>query len=207
MSDILVKYNVSCETIAKLKQYENLVKEWNNKFNLVSKSSVEELWNRHIIDSLQLVQFIQLSDRILYDFGSGAGFPALVLAIISDQLFPELQIYLVESINKKTTFLNAVKTELNLKNVEVLHDRIENLKSIPVDIISSRALASLPKLLEYAKPFCVKNTRLIFPKGVNWEEEVKNAKEKWSFDYNVVQSITDKSGHILNISNVRRRKW
>lgn len=207
MSDILEKYNVSHETIAKLKQYENLVKEWNNRFNLVSKSSVEELWNRHIIDSLQLVQFIKNTDKILYDFGSGAGFPAIVVAIVAEQLFPNLQVNLVESIGKKATFLNTVKTELNLQNVEVLHNRIENLKSEPSDIISSRALAALPKLLEYAKPFCAKNTRLIFPKGAIWEEEVKAAKEKWNFDYEVVQSITDKTGHILNISNVRRKKW
>lgn len=206
MSDILEKYNVSCETIAKLKQYENLVKEWNNKFNLVSKSSVEELWNRHIIDSLQLVQFIQNTDKVLYDFGSGAGFPAIVLAIVAEQQFPNLQINLVESIGKKATFLNTVKSELDLQNVEVLHNRIEKLKSVPADIISSRALAALPKLLEYAKPFCTKNTRLIFPKGAIWEDEINAAKEKWNFDYEVVQSITDETGHILNISNVRRKK-
>lgn len=207
MSDILEIYNVSRETIAKLKKYETLVKEWNNKFNLVSKSSVNELWNRHIIDSLQLIQFIRNTDKTLYDFGSGAGFPALVLAIVSEQLFPELDIKLVESIKKKTTFLNTVKTELNLQKVEIIHDRIENLKKPPADIISSRALASLPKLLEYAKLFYKKETKLVFPKGESWEKEVKAAKEKWSFDYDVVQSITDKTGHILYISNVRRKKW
>lgn len=207
MSDILEKYNVSRETINKLKKYESLVKEWNNKFNLVSKSSVEELWHRHIIDSLQLIQFIQTSDKILYDFGSGAGFPAIVLAIASEQLFPKLRFNLVESIGKKTIFLNTVKNELNLQNVEIWHNRIEKLKIVSADIISSRALAALPKLLEYAKPFCTQNTRLIFPKGVIWEEEIKAAKEKWSFDYDVIQSITDETGHILNISNVRRKKW
>lgn len=207
MSDILKEYNVSHETIAKLKRYENLVKEWNNKFNLVSKSSVEELWARHIVDSLQLIQFIQTTDKILYDFGSGAGFPAIVLAIVSEQLFPYLNINLVESIGKKATFLNVVKTELNLQNVDVLHNRIENLKSVPADIISSRALAALPKLLEYAQPFCTKKTRLIFPKGISWKDEVKAATENWNFDYDVVQSITDETGHILNISNVRRKKW
>lgn len=207
MSNILELYNVSRETIAKLKDYETLIKEWNNKFNLVSKSSVVELWNRHIIDSLQLIQFIHPTDKILYDFGSGAGFPAIVLAIAAEQLFPNLNVTLIESIGKKALFLKTVIEELNLQNVNVMNDRIENLKSMPVDIISSRALANLSKLLEYAKPFCKKETKLIFPKGENWKEELEIAKGKWSFDCKVIQSITDISGHILNISNVRRKKW
>lgn len=207
MSDILKTYNVSRETIAKLKTYESLVKEWNNKFNLVSKSSAENLWDRHIIDSVQLVQFIKTTDEILYDFGSGAGFPAIVLAIISEQMFPDLVINLVESIGKKVTFLNAVKTELKLKNINIWHERIENLKIADVDIISSRALASLPKLLEYASPYCQEKTRLIFPKGENWENEVNLAQRQWMFEYEAIQSITDISGHILNISKLRRKKW
>ncbi|MCM1323164.1 MAG: 16S rRNA (guanine(527)-N(7))-methyltransferase RsmG [Acetobacter sp.] len=200
-------YNVSRETMEKLKHYEALVKEWNNKFNLVSKSSVSDIWTRHILDSVQLVQFIKPADKVLYDFGSGAGFPAIVLAIMAEQLFSELKINLVESIGKKATFLNVVKTELKLDNVTVCHNRIENLKISDVDIISSRALASLSKLLEYSYPFCNSKTNLIFPKGENWEVEVKEAKQQWLFDCNVVQSITNTSGHILSISNIRRKKW
>ncbi len=207
MSDILEIYNVSRETIAKLKDYEAFVKEWNNKFNLVSKSSIAELWNRHIIDSLQVIQFVQTTDRTLYDLGSGAGFPAMVLAVAAEQLFPNLNITLIESIGKKALFLKTAKEQLKLQNVNVLNYRIENLKSAPVDIISSRALADLSKLLEYAKPFCKKETKLIFPKGEKWKEELDTAKEEWSFDCKVVQSITNVSGHILNISNVRRKKW
>lgn len=207
MSDIWEIYNVSRETINKLKYYEAFVKEWNNKFNLVSKSSVEELWNRHIIDSFQLVKFIKKTDKVLYDFGSGAGFPAIVLAIAGEEIFPDLEFNLVESIGKKATFLNTVKNELRLQNVNILHARIENLKISQVDVISSRALASLPKLLEYAKPFCKNQTRLIFPKGGNWKQEVELARVHWFFDLNVEQSITDESGHILNISNLRRKKW
>ena len=206
MTDILKTYNVSRETILKLRDYESLVLEWNNKINLVSRSSAENLWNRHIEDSLQLIQFIKPTDKTLYDFGSGAGFPAIVLAIAAEQLFPDLAVNLVESIGKKTLFLNAVKKELNL-NINIHHDRIENLKIQKVDIISSRALASLPKLLEYAKPFCDKDTRLIFPKGENWKKEVGLAQQQWSFNYEAVQSLTDASGQILNICNVGRKKW
>ena len=135
MTDILKTYNVSRETILKLRDYESLVLEWNNKINLVSRSSAENLWNRHIEDSLQLIQFIKPTDKTLYDFGSGAGFPAIVIAIAAEQLFPDLTVNLVESIGKKTLFLNAVKKELNL-NINIHHDRIENLKIQKVDIIS-----------------------------------------------------------------------
>lgn len=204
MNDILKTYNVSRETTNKLKAYEALVLEWNKKFNLISKSSEEHIWTRHILDSVQLCQFIDDNDFILYDFGSGAGFPAIVLAIMAEQNFPNLKVHLVESIGKKTMFLNAVKEELGL-NVEIIRNRIENLNIKNVDIITSRALASLPKLLEYAKPFCQKTTKLIFPKGNNLEEEITLAEKEWKFDYKVTQSLTDLTGQILYISNVRRK--
>ena len=176
MENILEAYNVSRETIDELKKYEALVVEWNNKFNLISKSSVQYIWERHVLDSLQLCQFIKNTDKIMYDFGSGAGFPAIVLSIVGKQLFPELKIFLVESITKKALFLNTVKNELNL-NIEVINDRIENIKAKNIDLISSRAMASLDRLIDYSKPFCNKNTRLIFPKGSKYKEEIDLQKQ------------------------------
>ena len=204
MSNVLEKYNVSRETIERLKAYEKLVLEWNNKFNLISKSSIPYIWNRHIEDSAQLCKFINSSDELLYDFGSGAGFPAIVIAIIGKEMFPNLKISLVESIGKKATFLNEVNKELGL-NMNIYNDRIENLKLPCADIISSRALASLDKLLEYSKPFCKKNTRLIFPKGEKWQEEIFVAEKKWNFEYITEQSLTSDTGCILQIKNIRRK--
>lgn len=109
MMDILQIYNVSRETKEKIETYKTLVLEWNCKFNLISKSSVEHIWERHILDSVQLYKYIRPTDKILLDLGSGAGFPGMVLAIMAEQLNPELSINLVESIGKKTLFLNAVK--------------------------------------------------------------------------------------------------
>ena len=148
--DILQIYNVSRETKEKIEAYKTLVLEWNCKLNLISKSSVEHIWERHILDSVQLYKYIRPTDKILLDLGSGAGFPGMVLAIMAEQLNPELSINLVESIGKKTLFLNAVKNELKL-NVNILHDRIENIKMKNVDVITSRALAALSKLLDYSK--------------------------------------------------------
>ena len=205
MENILELYNVSRETIDELKKYEALVLEWNSKFNLISKSSVQYIWNRHILDSLQLCQFIKNTDKVMFDFGSGAGFPAIVLSIVSKQLFPDLKIYLVESISKKAMFLNVVKDSLKL-NIEVINDRIENIKTKNVDLISSRAMASLDKLMDYSKPFCGKNTRLVFPKGEKYQEEIGISQKKWLFDIDIIQSITDDSGKILYIKNLRRKK-
>ena len=204
MSDNLNTYNVSRETIDKLKEYETLVKEWNNKFNLISKSTVDKVWERHILDSLQLCPYFYNKEGLLVDFGSGAGFPGIVLAIVGKEKFPNLKIILVESIGKKANFLTFVKNELNL-NVEIINDRIENIKTTKADFIISRAMASLEKLLEYSKPFCQKTTDLIFPKGEKWKEELTEAQKKWQFKYSTVESVTNKDSCILYINNVRRK--
>lgn len=204
MIDIIEKYNVSRETIKDLEKFQALVLEWNHKFNLISKSSESEIWQRHILDSLQLYPFISEDDKVLYDMGSGAGFPGIVLAIISKHLFPDLKITLIESIGKKTIFLNEVKNNLNL-NINILQDRIENLKLPKADIITSRALASLDKLLVYAYSFCKKDTKLIFPKGEKWQEEVTIAQKNWNFNFKLFPSQTSETGKILYIKNIRRK--
>jgi 16S rRNA (guanine527-N7)-methyltransferase len=204
MINQIEKIDVSRETYANLETFQNMVLEWNNKFNLISKSSAEDIWNRHILDSLQLLKFINDKAEKLYDFGSGAGFPGMVLAIAIKDIFPNLKVSLMESIRKKTIFLNEVKTKLNL-DVDIYNERVENLKLPKADIITSRAMASLEKLLNYAYPFCKKETELLFLKGKTWEDEIKTALIKWKFDYEAFESITDKDGKILFIKNIRRK--
>jgi 16S rRNA (guanine527-N7)-methyltransferase len=204
MEDMINKYNVSRETIDNLKLFQNMVLEWNKKFNLISKSSEKNIWERHIVDSLQLCQFININQETLYDFGSGAGFPGIVLAIAGKQSFPNLKITLIESVGKKVLFLKEVDKVLDL-NLNIINDRIENIKLPKADIISSRAMASLEKLLEYAKPFCSEKTILVFPKGEKWQEEIDKAKENWVFNYKSTQSITNNKGCILSINKIRRK--
>lgn len=204
MINQIEKIDVSRETYANLETFQNMVLEWNNKFNLISKSSAEDIWNRHILDSLQLLKFISNKAEKLYDFGSGAGFPGMVLAIATKDIFPNLKVSLMESIRKKAIFLNEVKTKLNL-DVDIYNERVENLKLPKADIITSRAMASLEKLLNYAYPFCKKETELLFLKGKTWEDEIKTALIKWKFDYESFESITDKDGKILFIKNIRRK--
>lgn len=204
MIDIEKKYNVSRETYKKLENYQTLVLEWNSKFNLISKSTEMNIWERHMVDSLQLIKYISKEDKILLDLGSGAGFPAVVLAIARQEFYPDLQINLVESIGKKATFLRTVNEQLKL-NMNIYQERIEKLNIEKVDIITSRALASLPKLLEYAKPFCKKETKLILPKGEKWSVENDEAQKQWEYKYEIYNSDTSDVGKILRISDLRRK--
>lgn len=203
MENLLKKYNVSRETMDKLITFQNMVLKWNEKFNLISKSSEDDIWERHILDSAQLFQYLSKEDKSLYDFGSGAGFPAVVLAIISEDFLPDLKITLIESISKKATFLSEVNKKLKL-NMVVLPERIEKLTLPKADIITSRAMASLEKLLQYAKPFCNKETKLLFLKGEKWQEEIKTAEQKWTFEHQSFSSETSEKGRVLLIKNIRR---
>ena len=134
MENIIEKYNVSRETISLLKAYETSLIEWQNKFNLVSNTTLADAWNRHFVDSLQLLPLIPNETKLVYDFGSGAGFPGMVLATVLKDRTPYLKFKLVESIKKKTLYLNFVKEQLGLNNVEILNDRIENLPLEKADV-------------------------------------------------------------------------
>lgn len=168
-------YDVSRETIDKLKTYEASLNEWQNKFNLVSSSSLADGWNRHFLDSMQLFQYIPSNARTLYDLGSGAGFPGMVLAIMAMEKTPYLKVSLIESIGKKTLYLKHV-AELTGTKVDIYNKRIEELPAEKVDVITSRALTALDNLLNYASRFCGSHTVCIFPKGKNMPK--KSLKQK-----------------------------
>ena len=202
MENIELKYNVSRETIDKLKAYEASLKEWQNKFNLVSKSSLENAWDRHFCDSVQLIKYIPETTRVMFDFGSGAGFPGMVLAVLLAEKMPKIHINLVESIKKKTLYLNAVKEMFQLNNVTIINERIENLKKTTADIITSRAMCKLTDLLGYAYPFTNKNTIMIFPKGKTFQTEIEEAKKKWKFNCQIETNETNDEGKILIINKL-----
>ena len=205
MQNFMKKYNVSRETFELLKAYEASLVEWQNKFNLVSNSSLQDCWNRHFVDSAQLFKFIPEGAKTLLDFGSGAGFPAMVLAVMVKEKTPYLKISLVESIVKKTLYLNEVKKICNL-DVEILNQRIESLPKKKVDVITSRAMASLKELLKYTQAFCSDKTVCIFPKGKKYAEEIEEAKKDWNFDCQVFDSETSDEGKILVIKHILKKK-
>lgn len=198
ISDI---YNVSRETLSKLEVYHSSLLEWQNKFNLVSKNSLDDAWNRHFIDSIQLVEYIPDDAKSLIDMGSGAGFPGMVLAILLNERTPYLKVTLVESITKKTLYLNHVKETASVK-VEIINGRVEQIKNRKFDVVTSRAMTSLIDLLDYAYPFLNKKGVCVFPKGKSWNEEVNIAKNKWNFNFEVFDSKTSEEGKIILIRNL-----
>ncbi len=205
MENILRKYDVSRETFEKLKAYEASLQEWQNKFNLVSSASLQDSWNRHFLDSMQLFKFIPKTAKTLYDFGSGAGFPGMVIAIMAKEKTPYLKVSLVESIGKKTLYLKHVAEQAGV-DVTIYNERIENLPQKNVDVITSRAMTALDKLLDYARPFCGKDTICIFPKGKKYAEEIEEARKRWKFDCQIIPSEMSDEGVILIINNLSKLK-
>lgn len=206
MEDFIKTYNVSRETFKNLNRFIEILTTWNAKMNLVSRNSMADIWTRHVADSLELYQYLNAGAKRVYDIGSGAGFPAMVLAIAANGQMPGLSFTLIESITKKTVYLNDVKNKLNLKNVQIINDRSENLKLPPADFVTARAVASLNKLFLYALPFVGKNTVLILPKGETFLNEVREAENFWNFDLEVKKNSVHETGVVLLVSHLRRKK-
>ena len=205
MKNFCDTYNVSRETFDKLKSCQTMLSEWQQKFNLVSSNTLEDSWNRHFLDSAQLFPLLPKDAEVMYDFGSGAGFPGMVLAIMANEKMPRLQVNLVESTTKKTLYLNAVREQLGVR-VNVLNDRIEKLPTAKADVITSRALASLNELLGYAVRFCKPETVCIFPKGKKYAEELAEAHRCWRFKCQILPSCQSEEGRILVITSLSKIK-
>ena len=195
--------NVSRETFARLGAYVALVEKWNPRINLVARSTLPDLWDRHIVDSVQIWQYAPKNWHIWGDFGSGGGFPGLVMAILAKEYHPDGQIILVESDQRKAVFLRTVIRELGL-NAKVLDERIEQLPNLHADVISARALADLDTLLGFFELHGVEHSIGIFPKGAKWAAEVAQAQQNWCFSFTAHGSITQAEAVVLAVEGVSR---
>ncbi len=192
---------VSRETLDGLQQYADLLKTWTPRINLISKGSIEHIWNRHILDSLQIARFLAADVRQWADFGSGGGLPGIVLSIVAREIAPEMKMTLVESDSRKSVFLRTAIRELDL-NAEVITKRVENIAPLRADIVSARALTSLSQLLSYASRHLAPHGEAIFPKGESWKNECDVAAQEWSFDFEAIKSETDSKAVLLRIGNI-----
>lgn len=183
---------------ADLESFARILAKWQRVQNLVSRET-DELWERHVADSLQLLRFWRPNDGRLVDFGSGGGFPAVPLAIALKGLGARYT--LIESIARKGSFLRAVSRELGL-DVTVETQRIEAVAPRETHVITSRALAELPQLLAWAAPWFGPGTRALFHKGREHVEELDKSRAVWQFDVIVHPSDTGGGGVILEISNL-----
>lgn len=183
----------------KLKIYENNLKKWQSKINLVSSSTLNDVYERHFYDSLQLWELIPKNAKTLIDFGSGAGFPALVLAILNqEENNGKIKISLVESDARKCAFIEQTARLCGVQ-VSIINKRIEDVAPFEADVVTARALASLDKLLDYSRDFVSDKSLCLFLKGEKVDEEIENAKKKYRFDYEKISSQTNKNSSVLII--------
>ena len=173
----------------KFKRYAEILRDWNTRMNLVAPSTLNDIENRHFADSAQLADVLP-RDVDVVDFGSGAGFPGVVLAILG------WRVTCIESIGKKVSFLNELKVKLDLPNLIIYHGRVEtflpdffnkNAKKTGNFVITARAFAPLVKILDYVHGI---KCRLFLLKGRDIESEIAEAKKKYRFDYKLVPSKT-----------------
>ncbi len=185
-----------------LERFRVLLAEWNEKMNLVGPSALAAFWGRHVFDSAQLLRLAPEA-RTWADLGAGAGFPGLVLAILlKDRTGP--RVHLVESMGKRCRFLEAVVDELALP-ASIHNARAETL-SLTVDIVTARACAPMPRLLEFAWPYLRKGATGLFLKGQDVESELVDATRCWDFDWDLMDSLSDPSGRIVRIKGLRHAR-
>jgi 16S rRNA (guanine527-N7)-methyltransferase len=194
--------NVSRETIEKLEHLSALITKWTKAINLIAPKSVQDLWDRHIVDSAQIYHCSPNGWTRWIDLGSGGGLPALVVAIIDQQ---KRSMTLIESDKRKCLFLKTARRELDL-DINVINSRIIDVEIAKADIISARALAPLTDLLSYADQFLHQDGAAIFPKGVRYQEELDQAAKDWHFDVNAHTSQTNSDARVLEISRIIRRE-
>ena len=200
--NLLPGLNVSRETFLRLKEYEKLLFKWNAKINLVSRATLDNFWNRHVLDSAQFLSSVGEKAGKWVDLGSGGGLPGLVVAILSDEIEPVNKLFLVEADARKAVFLKTVCRELGLK-VEVYNNRIEELPPISANIVSARALAPLKTLCLYAKNHLEKDGVAVFAKGENWKAELVEAQKKWIFSYEAVKSTLHEGSVVLVLRGIK----
>ncbi|MEO1313287.1 MAG: 16S rRNA (guanine(527)-N(7))-methyltransferase RsmG [Pseudomonadota bacterium] len=194
---------VSRETLEALESYLAETLKWTAKINLIAKSSHANAWERHVLDSAQLWNHRPQNAHRWLDLGSGAGFPALVNAIIAKTEAPDLSFACVESDIRKAVFLRKIVTQHRL-NACVLDQRIEDLPTQDADVISARALAPLPKLLTLASAHATADATFLLLKGRRYRSELTEARKIWQFDHSAVPSRTDPEAVILIVKGLKR---
>ena len=194
--------DVSRETMERLDSFVSLLRDENERQNLVSRSSLDQVWVRHILDSAQLIRFASSGSGAWLDLGSGSGFPGLVVALLRPQ-----PMTLVESRKLRVDFLHRAAAVLGVtERTTIRCARVEALPGEPFGVISARAFAPLDKLLAIAERFAAPETLWVLPKGRNAKSELEAAESLWQGDFRLEPSLTDPEAQIIVARQVRRRK-
>ena len=198
VDEFLQHINVSRETLDKLKAYAQLLVQWQGKINLVGPSTLPFIWRRHFLDSAQLILCPGLNakdPRVILDIGSGAGFPGLILGLLTPH-----HVHLVESDQRKSSFLRAAVRTLDLRSQITIHnERLEDLEPFKADIITARAFAPLSKILQMGSKFAHMETIWLLLKGQDVDQELTDAAISMNMLSNRYPSLTNTQGVILEL--------
>lgn len=198
---LLEKFDVSRETLHRLDRYVEILLQWQQRINLISPATIPELWSRHILDSVQLMQ-LKPDARQWVDLGSGGGLPGIVIAcFLADTA--DGRIHLIESNGKKAAFLRHVATTLSLP-AEIHAQRIEEaIPHLPQpEIVTARALATLDQLIGYSNLLLKRGAIGLFPKGQDVDGELTVAQRNWHLSYTLHRSVTDSAARIVEIAMI-----
>ena len=197
---------VSRETIKSLEKYEEILIYENKSLNLIGNSTVKEIWNRHFLDSIQVIDFIDKSQKSFVDIGAGAGFPGIILAIAAKDKKIPLKITLVDKSPKKIIFLKKIIKELNL-NVQTLNKNIlEDDVKFNDDIFVARAFKPLSEILKLIHNKAENWKKIFIYQGKTWKKELQQASKNWDIKYKQRRSVTSADSVILEIENFKKIK-
>ena len=196
---------VSRETITSLVKYENYLIKSNKTLNLIGKSTINEIWLRHFLDSSQVIDFIDKNTSSLIDLGSGAGFPGLIIAIIAKDRKIHLKVKLIEKSPKKASFLREIVNYLNL-NVEVLNiNALTHAKKLEADLIVARAFKPLKIILQFLDKN-TKNWKKVFLfLGKTGQDELLQASKSWDIKYKQRMSVTSSDSIVIEINKLKKK--
>ena len=196
------KFNVSRETIEKLNKYKDFLLSINKSLNLIGKTTENQIFTRHFIDSAQIYDLIEDKSQII-DLGSGAGFPGVVLKILMDDRKIAGNITLIDKSFKKCKFLQDLSDKLDL-NLKIVNLKIENFKFNKISIVVSRAFKKTVDTIDILFKNNDKIKNIILIKGKTYQQELEDAKKKYTFDVEKFRSITSDESCILKINNIKR---
>ena len=202
----ITKFNVSRETCNELENLISMIQKKNEEINLISKKNTERgaIRLRHIIDSMQIIDFVDLNSNTTSDLGSGGGMPGLIVAIVMKKIKNNMKVNLYEKSYHKCVFLKEVSKKLNL-NTEIIQEDIFSLKNIETGTIMSRAFKPMPVILNLVNENFKKYKNIIFFMGSSGRKILNETLQEWDLDYEEKKSLTSNDSFILNIKKIKKK--
>jgi len=198
--------NVSRETCNELESLISMIQEKNKEINIISKKMYEKeaIRERHIVDSAQIIDFVDLNYNTTCDLGTGGGMPGLIVAIVMKKIKNSMKIHLYEKSHHKCIFLKEVSKKMNL-NTEIIHKDIFTVKNIETGTIMSRAFKPMPVILNLVNDNFKKYKNIIFFMGNNGRKILNDVLKKWDLEYEERKSLTNEDSFILNIKKIKKK--